>query len=292
MIAYLVNLATLIAIFGIAATSLNLLIGYAGIFSIAHAVFFGIGAYVAAQVALTFSADFLVAALTAALVAAALSLCLALPALRVRGEYFVAASLGLQMLATTIFEEAHGFTGGVGGLVGIPPARVLGFDIATPDAFLVLSLVCLAVTLFVVQVLMRGSFGRSLMALRDSESAAEAFGKDVRALKTLVVAVGCFFAGIAGALFAFNMAFVNVESFTLSQSVVLMAMVIIGGAGTITGPLVGVIALLSLPAALSFLPFIPSTEIGTVQQFIYGVLMTLLMIFRPSGLVGLSRGTR
>lgn len=292
MIAYLVNLATLIAIFGIAATSLNLLIGYAGIFSIAHAVFFGIGAYVAAQVALTFSADFLVAALTAALVAAVLSLCLALPALRVRGEYFVAASLGLQMLATTIFEEAHGFTGGVGGLVGIPPARVLGFDIATPDAFLVLSLACLGATLLVVQVLMRGSFGRSLMALRDSESAAEAFGKDVRALKTLVVAVGCFFAGIAGALFAFHMAFVNVESFTLGQSVVLMAMVIIGGAGTITGPLVGVIALLSLPAALSFLPFIPSTEIGTVQQFIYGVLMTLLMIFRPSGLVGLSRGTR
>ncbi len=292
MIAYLVNLATLIAIFGIAATSLNLLIGYAGIFSIAHAVFFGIGAYVAAQVALTFSADFLVAALAAALVAAALSLCLALPALRVRGEYFVAASLGLQMLATTIFEEAHGFTGGVGGLVGIPPARIFGFDIVSPDAFLMLALVCLAVTLIVVQVLMRGSFGRSLMALRDSESAAEAFGKDVRALKTLVVAVGCFFAGIAGALFAFNMAFVNVESFTLSQSVVLMAMVIIGGAGTITGPLVGVIALLSLPAALSFLPFIPSTEIGTVQQFIYGVLMTLLMIFRPSGLVGLSRGTR
>jgi branched-chain amino acid transport system permease protein len=90
MIAYLVNLATLISIFGIAATSLNLLIGYAGIFSIAHATFFGIGAYVAAQVALTFSADVLVAAPAAALVAAALSLCLALPALRVRGEYFVA----------------------------------------------------------------------------------------------------------------------------------------------------------------------------------------------------------
>ncbi|QRG06957.1 branched-chain amino acid ABC transporter permease [Xanthobacter dioxanivorans] len=290
MIAYLVNLATLIAIFGIAATSLNLLIGYAGIFSIAHAMFFGIGAYVAAQVALTFSADFLVAALAAAVAAAALSLCLALPALRVRGEYFVAASLGLQMMASTLFAEAHGFTGGVGGLVGIPPARILGFDVASPDAFLVLALACLALTLLAVRTLMRGSFGRSLMALRDSESAAEAFGKDVRALKTLAVVIGCFFVGIAGALFAFHMAFVNVESFTLEQSVVLMAMVIIGGAGTLTGPLVGVIALLSLPAALSFLPFIPSTQIGTVQQFIYGALMTLLMIFRPSGLVGLSRG--
>lgn len=292
MIAYLVSLATLIAIFGIAATSLNLLIGYAGIFSIAHAMFFGIGAYVAAQVALTATPDFLLAALAAAVVAGALSLCLALPALRVRGEYFVAASLGLQMMASTIFAEAHSLTGGVGGLVGIPPARILGFDVASPDAFLVLALVCLAVTLAVVRTLMRGSFGRSLMALRDSESAAEAFGKDVRALKTLVVVIGCFFVGIAGALFAFHMAFVNVESFTLEQSVVLMAMVIIGGAGTLTGPIIGAIALLSFPAALSFLPFIPSTEVGTVQQFIYGALMTLLMIFRPSGLVGLSRGVR
>jgi branched-chain amino acid transport system permease protein len=292
MIAYLVNLATLIAIFGIAATSLNLLIGYAGIFSIAHAMFFGIGAYVAAQVALTFSADFLAAALAAAVVAAALSLCLALPALRVRGEYFVAASLGLQMMASTVFAEAHGLTGGVGGLTGIPPARILGFDLASPDAFLLLALVCLVVTLVLVRILMRGSFGRSLMALRDSESAAEAFGKDVRALKTLVVVIGSFFVGIAGALFAFHMAFVNVESFTLDQSVVLMAMVIIGGAGTLVGPLIGVSALLSLPALLSFMSFVPSTEIGTVQQFIYGALMTLLMIFRPSGIVGLSRGSR
>lgn len=292
MTAYLVNLATLIAIFGIAATSLNLLIGYAGIFSIAHAMFFGIGAYVAAQVALLFTADFLVAAIAAAVVAGALSLCLALPALRVRGEYFVAASLGLQMMATTIFAEAHSFTGGVGGLVGIPPASLFGFEFTSPDAFLALALICLAITLFAVRTLMNGSFGRSLMALRDSESAAEAFGKDVRALKTLVVVIGCFFVGIAGALFSFHMAFVNVESFTLEQSVVLMAMVIIGGAGTLIGPLIGVIALLSLPAALSFLSFIPSTDIGTVQQFIYGTAMTLLMIFRPSGLVGLSRGGR
>jgi branched-chain amino acid transport system permease protein len=104
--------------------------------------------------------------------------------------------------------------------------------------------------------------------------------------------IGCFFAGLAGALFAFHMAFVNVESFTLDQSVVLMAMVIIGGAGTLAGPLAGVIAVLCLPAALSFLPFISPTDVGAVQQFIYGVLMVLLMIFCPGGLAGLSRGTR
>jgi branched-chain amino acid transport system permease protein len=292
MTAYLVDLATLIAIFGIAATGLNILIGYAGIFSVAHAVFFGVGAYVAGQVALTVNTDVLVAAPAAGLGAAALSFALALPALRVRGEYFVAASLGLQMMATTVFAEARGFTGGIGGLTGIPPATLLGADLAAPEAFLALALACLAGTLLAVRALMRGSFGRALRAMRDSESAAEAFGKDVPALKMLAVVIGCFFAGLSGALFAFHAAFVNVESFTLDQSVVLMAMVIIGGAGTLAGPLAGVVVLTGLPAALSFLPFLPSTQIGTVQQFIYGVLMTVLMIFRPGGLAGPLRRTR
>ncbi|MFC7556120.1 hypothetical protein ACFQU7_33630 [Pseudoroseomonas wenyumeiae] len=88
------------------------------------------------------------------------------------------------------------------------------------------------------------------------------------------------------------MAFVNVESFTLEQSILVMAMVIIGGTATLAGPLVGVLLLLLLPAALSFLPFIPATQIGAVQQLIYGAAMTLLMIFRPAGLAGQSTGRR
>ena len=292
MIAYLVDLATLMAIFGIAASSLNLLIGYAGIFSMAHAMFFGVGAYVGAQLALHVVADVGLAALAGGAVAAVLSLCLALPALRVRGEYFVAASLGLQMLASTIFGETHILTGGVGGLTGIPAPTLLGYDISSPVVYLLVVTSVLILTLVFIHSLIRGSFGRGLMAIRDSESAAEAFGKDIRSLKTLVVVIGCFLVGVAGSLLAFHMAFVNVESFTLDQSVLMMAMVIIGGAGTIYGPLVGVVTLMALPAGLSFLTFIPSTEIGTVQQFIYGVAMTLLMIFRPSGLVGQSRGRR
>ena len=103
--------------------------------------------------------------------------------------------------------------------------------------------------------------------------------------------VACAGAGIGGALFALHLSFVNVESFTMDQSVLVMAMVIIGGTGTLWGPIVGAIILLSLPAGLAFVPFIPATEVGAVQQIIYGAAMTLLMIFRPAGLVGdLSRG--
>jgi branched-chain amino acid transport system permease protein len=292
MTAYLLNLATLATIFGILAASLNMLIGYAGIFSVAHAVFFGVGAYAGAQVALNLVPDVLLASLAGGLLAGLLSLCLALPALRVRGEYFVAASLGLQVLAVTVFSEAHGLTGGHGGLVGIPQATLLGLDVSSPWRFLGICVGTLVLSLAWIAILMRGGFGRGLTAIRDSESAAEALGKNVPALKTIAVAVGCSLAGVAGTLFAFQLAFINVESFTLDQSVLIMAMVIIGGAGTLLGPLIGTLLLLLLPALLSFLPFIPATEIGTVQQFVYGLAMTLLMIFRPAGLAGQSTGRR
>jgi branched-chain amino acid transport system permease protein len=286
MVAYLVNLATLAAIFGILAVSLNIMIGYAGIFSVAHAAFFGIGAYAGAQIAINLTSDLLTACAGAFICASLLSVCLAFPALRVRGEYFVVASLGLQMLATTTFTEAQSLTGGIGGLVGIPLPQLFGVDIGSPPFFLALCICLLSVLLVVTNLLMRGSFGRSLVALHDSERAAEALGKNVRLIKTLAVALSCGMAGVAGALFAFQISFVNVESFTLSQSMTILAMVIIGGTGTLIGPLIGAVLLLLLPAALSFLPLIPPTEVGVVQQLIYGSVMVLLMIIRPAGIAG------
>lgn len=287
MTAYLANLATIVAIFGILAATLNFIIGFAGIFSVAHAVFFGLGAYAGAQVALLLVPDVLLAAIVAAAVAGGLSLALALPALRVRGEYFVAASLGLQMMAATLFAEAKPLTGGIGGLVAIPRPTLAGVEVGV----LPVALAALGLILVLTARLQHGAFGRTLQSIRDAESAAEALGKNVAAAKTLAVAFACAGAGVAGALFALHLSFVNVESFTMDQSVLVMAMVIIGGTGTLWGPLLGALILLSLPAGLAFVPFIPATEVGAVQQIIYGLAMTLLMIFRPAGLVGdLSRG--
>ena len=282
MTAYLINLATIAAIFGILSATLNFMVGHAGIFSVAHAVFMGVGAYSGAQVALRLVPDPLLACLVAAVVSGGLSLCLALPALRVRGEYFVAASLGLQMMAVTLFSEAKFATGGIGGLVAIP--RPILFGVEAP--VLPLALAVLALVLGLMSALTRGSFGRTLGAIRDAESAAEALGKNVAAAKALAVAFACAGAGMAGALFALHLSFVNVESFTLEQSVLIMAMLIVGGTGTLWGPILGAVLLLALPAGLSFLPFIPATEVGAVQQIIYGGAMALLMIFRPAGLLG------
>lgn len=285
MEAYLLNLGVLITLYALLATTLNFIMGYAGIFSLAHAVFFGIGAYVGSWLAMNGTASIFITIPLAMIAAAGVSLLLALPALRVRGEYFVAASLGLQVIGVTIFAEWKSFTGGVGGVVGVPGVDVFGLEIYQPGPFLIVSVTCLVLVLLTIRGLVNSSFGRSLMAIRDSESAALSFGKNIALIKTYSVMISSALTAVAGVLYASYMSFVNVESFTLDTSVLIMAMVIIGGTGTIAGPILGAALLLILPNALSYLSFLPQTEIGAIQQIIYGLGMALLMIYRPGGLV-------
>jgi branched-chain amino acid transport system permease protein len=290
VLAYLVNLATLICINAILAITLNFIMGYAGIFSLAHAVFFGVGAYVAAFIALQWTDSLLLQLPAAMIVAGLISVALALPALRVRGDYFVAASLGFQVLAVTVFSEWKSVTGGIGGLVGIPPVSIGGHGFGDPREFLGLAVVTLALVIVLTRIIVRSSFGRSLKAIRDSESAALAFGKNVALIKTLSVFYSSAVCAVAGVLYAGYLSFINVESFTIDASTLFMAMVIIGGIGTVWGPIVGAVLLTLLPAVLTYLPFLPRTEIGSVQQMVYGLAMVLLMIFKPDGIVGTKRG--
>lgn len=290
MEAYIFNLVNLIAIYAILAVTLNFIMGYAGIYSLAHAVFFGLGAYTSAWVAQTLHPSIFLTIPAAMAAAAVLSLLLALPALRVRGEYFVAASLGLQVLAVTIFSEWKSFTGGIGGVLAIPPARVFGIDVFRPAQFAILSVAALVIVVVLINALVHSSFGRNLRAIHDSESAAASFGKNVPMIKTISVVISAALAAVAGALYASYVSFINVESFTLDASVLVMAMVIIGGTGTVAGPIVGAALLMLLPSAISWFDFLPQTEIGALQQIIYGLGMTLLMIFRPGGIVGRRSG--
>jgi branched-chain amino acid transport system permease protein len=290
MLAYILNVLILICVNATLAITLNFIMGYAGIFSIAHAIFFGVGAYTSTWVAMHVSPSFFVAVPAAMVASGLLSLALALPALRVRGEYFVAASLGLQVIGVTLFSEWKSVTGGLGGMIGIPPLELFGHAVVSPIEFLAVALACLGAVIAITRALLRGSFGRNLMAVRDSESAAHAFGKNVAVVKTTAVVISASLAATAGALYAFYLSFINVESFMLDTSVLVMAMVIIGGTGTILGPIVGASVLMLLPSLLSYLWFLPQTEIGSIQQIIYGAAMVLLMIFRPGGIVGARPG--
>ncbi len=289
MLNYFANLITVTGTSVILAVSLNLLIGYAGIFSMAHAVFYGVGAYAAALLGLYYCADLMVAIPVAMLAGALASLLISLPALRVRGEYFVAASLGLQVIATTVFEQWESVTGGLSGLGGIPVATLFGFELASPISFMIVTVAFVVLVVLAVVWLLRTSFGRDLRAIRDDETAAGAIGKNVTVIKAIAVAVSSALCAVGGVLYAYNIAFVNPESFTLNLSVLVMAMVIIGGAGTTMGPIAGAVLIQALPAGLSWLP-LPVQNIGYLQQILYGTAMALLMIYRPAGLLGKARG--
>jgi len=288
MLGYILNLLILVSISGILAASLNFIIGYAGIYSMAHAAFCGVAAYTGALVAIHLSASLLVAIPIAMAICATLSLVISLPSLRVRGDYFVVASLGLQMIAFTVFSEWKELTGGIGGLTGVPVATVFGFRLASLESFFFVSLVCLALVAFIIYTLVHTSFGRSLKAIRDNEVAAATFGKNPIVIKTVAVATSTAFCGVAGVLYAFHISFVNPESFTVDQSVFLMSMIIIGGTGTVFGPILGALIIHLLPAGLTYLTFLPARDLASLQQIIYGTAMVLLMIYRPSGLLGSS----
>lgn len=285
MLSYLSNLAILAGIAIVLSVSLNFLIGYAGIFSLAHAAVFGIGAYIAAIVAMRWSAELLIVLPLSMIGCALVSFAISLPSLRVRGEYFVVASLGMQVIAGTVFEQWHDVTGGEGGLAGIPPMTVAGYEIDSMTGMLVVTAVLTACVVAVVTILVRSAFGRNLRAIRDDAVAASAFGKNVPLIKTLAVGIGSALCAVAGVLYAFQISFVNPDSFTISESVLILAMVIIGGTGTIVGPVVGAVLIQALPAALSWLP-LASRDLGALQQILYGGAMVVLMLVRPAGLLG------
>jgi branched-chain amino acid transport system permease protein len=192
------------------------------------------------------------------------------------------------VIASTIFEQWDSVTGGLSGLSGIPVAELFGYELASPTAFMTVTIVLVVFVALVVICLLRTSFGRDLRAIRDDETAAGAAGKNVTVIKAIAVAVSAALCSVGGVLYAYNIAFVNPESFTLNLSVLVMAMVIIGGAGTTIGPIVGAAIIQFLPAALSWLP-LPSQNVGYLQQILYGVAMVLLMIYRPAGLLGKTR---
>jgi branched-chain amino acid transport system permease protein len=290
VIAYTESLLIFTSLAVILASSLNLMLGYGGMFSAAHAVFYGIGAYTSSLLALHVSASLLLSLPVAMLAGGAAGALLAIPALRVKEEYFVVASLGFQIIASTIFNQWVAVTGGIGGLTGIPPASLLGYEVDSYGGYLVIAALSVIAVLIALRLLVRSDFGRALRALRDDEAALKALGRDPIRLRVITVIVASMLAAVAGVIYAYFTSFVNAESFSLDESILIMVMVIIGGAGTLTGPILGAAFITAFPALLSFLQ-IPSTVLGPTQRVIYGVVITLLMIYQPDGLLGLLRRT-
>lgn len=282
---YLLHIFILIGIYIILSVSLNLIAGYTGLLSIAHAAFYGIGAYVAALMALNWHSPFLINIVCAVILSGLLGLLVGIPSLRIRDDYFVIATFAFQVITFSILNNWVSFTGGPMGLPGIPQPTILGLTISSHLGFLLLVGLLCALILWISNRIVQSPFGRVLKAIREDEVFAQAAGKNVAAYKVLVFVIGAGMAAIAGVMYAYYISFIDPTSFTVMESIFIISIVIIGGAGSLWGPVVGAVVLVSLPEILRFLG-LPSSIAANVRQILYGGLLVAFMMWRPQGFLG------
>lgn len=282
---YLLHILILIGIYVIISISLNLISGYTGLISLAHAAFYGIGAYVSALLALKFGSYFMVNMALAIILAGILGALIALPSLRIHDDYFVIATFAFQVITYSIMNNWVSLTGGPMGLPGIPQPAVLGIVISSHLEFLILVAFFALLTYLLAYCLINSPFGRVLKAIREDEVFALSLGKDVNRYKISVFIIGAALAAIAGSLYANYITFIDPTSFTVMESVFMLSIVIIGGTGNLLGSVVGAVMLVIIPELLRFLG-LPSAIAANFRQILYGSLLVVFMMFRPQGLLG------
>jgi branched-chain amino acid transport system permease protein len=277
---YIYTLVILIALGVILASSFNLIIGYAGLISIAHPVFYAIGAYASAILARDHGVPVPVAMILGALAAMIASVAVALPSLRVSGDYLLIASIGFQLGLLEAIKNVS-FTGGAGGLTNIPSFLI---QTAGREAYVALVVAVAVLTILLTRSIAHGPYGRALSAMRDDELAFGALGRNAVAMKVAVFALGSGLAGLAGALYSHYFRFVTPEQFELLQSAAILTMVVVGGIRTTWGPVVGAVLLQALPQAITFLD-LPTALLGPLQGLLFTGLVLVFMFWRPQGLI-------
>lgn len=273
---YFIQVAITTMIFVILSASLNLITGSAGLLNLGHAAFFGVGAYTAALLATHWGWPFWFTLPAAAAAAAAVGALVAVPTMRLTSIYFAVATLGIgEMIYVTLLNWV-GFTRGPMGVRGIPAIALFGLD-SLAFALVVTAVVMLAV-LWLVHRLAHSYYGNAMRALREDDACADAMGIDVGRLKLQAFSVACALAGMAGALFAHTTGYISPESFRFGESILILAMVVVGGLGSLYGSIVGAVILTVLPEALR--------DLGSYRMIAVGIVLFLAILFMPRGLVG------
>lgn len=285
MFPYFENLVILGGIFSILSVSLNLSMGYTGLFNLGHAAFFAIGAYVSALLVLGLGLPFWAAILAAGLFAAFMGYLVSVPARRLRGDYLALGTLGFAFIVEAVLKNWTDLTRGPLGIPGISKPELFGYTFSGLESYLLLTLAFLAVTIFVIHRTVNSPFGRVLKSVREDETAAQALGKNTLRYKSLALAISAFFAGIAGSLYAHYITFIDPTSFSFPVLILLLSMVIIGGSASIKGSVIGAFLLILLPEPLRFIG-LPSNLIGAGRQMIYAVLLLAILLRKPQGLFG------
>ena len=275
---YFLDIAVLSGIYIILALGLNVVVGFAGLLNLGFVAFYAIGAYIYALLNTQYGLGFW-AALPFSLIFTMISgFLLAIPALRLRGDYLAIVTLGFGEIVRLILNNWDSLTRGPNGISGIAPPALMSFSLGKLTYYYYLVLFFVLLTLFITRRVYYSKIGRAWVAIREDEIASSAMGIHATMYKLYAFAFGAFWAGLAGALFAGKMQFVSPESFTFMESVFILCMVILGGLGSIYGVVFGAFLLVLLPEVLR--------EVQLYRMLALGAGLVILMIFRPQGLLG------
>ncbi len=292
---FLLKVFTFVGLNVLVVVGLAILFGYAGQVSLGHAAFVGIGAYTCAILTTRHDVEWILAFGAAGLAAALGGFLLALPSLRLKGHYLAMATLGFGELATLVFVEAEHVTGGVDGFAGIPFPSIGAFEFREPSALYWLVWGVVGVVLVLAANMTRLRPGRAMRALHGSELGAMASGVDVVGVKVRSFVMSSALAGLSGALYASVVGFISPSVFTVGASVTFLAMTVIGGTGSLAGPLAAAALLTLLQYVDALIPGVSRQTALFIQSYqadVYGLAIILVVILSPKGIAGLFRRVR
>lgn len=272
-------------IYMILCISLNLLIGFGGLFNIGHGAFYGIGAYVGALLTVNANIPFPLDMLVSAIAAGLFGIVVGFPSLRLKGDYLALSTFGFAVVMYTIFNNWMEVTRGPLGIPGVPRPSILCLHFDSLPSYLLLVGVLVGASAFVLHRIVDSPFGKSLMAIREDETAALAAGKNVAQIKVFVFCVGAFFAGIAGNLYVHYIGLADPSAFNTDESFLIFSMVIFGGMASIRGSILSAFILVLFPDLLRFVG-IPSFYAAQIRRMLFGFLLVVVILKRPQGLLG------
>nr|NJM02906.1 branched-chain amino acid ABC transporter permease [Desulfobacula sp.] len=277
---YYLGLVNYMILFSILCMGLNLILGYAGLLSLGHAAFYGLGGYTTAILITRYGVGFLPCLILSGVIALLFGILLGLPTRKVRGDYFCLLTIAFGEIFRLVAQAWIDFTNGAMGIVGIPIPTLLGWSIRTEVDFYYLGLGLLAFTWGSLSLLVNSRFGRAFIAIREDELAASVMGINTALYKIIVFGIGCFYAGLAGSYLAVYQTTVTPSNFRLEESCLMIIMVIVGGMGSLLAPIAGVVI---MTLATEYF-----RDISEYRMLIIGVIMVAVLLFRPQGIFGTS----
>lgn len=281
---YIFFLLTFISIYSLIVISMNILLGYLGILYLAQPAVVGIGAYTFANLAMR-GTPFTIALLAGGISGAIATFLLSFPALKLKSHYIGMTTLGFLLIINGIAINAKEITRGALGIPGIPKPSLFGYIFFTNFEQLLLisaiSIICCAI----LYKILHSPFAKKVEMIREDEIATKTLGKNVYLTKIQIFVISGFFGGIGGGLMATFLGFINPWNFDVKELIMLLAMAIIGGLASFWGSILGAIIIVLLPEILRFLP-IPPDIVGALRYGLYGLLIILFMIYKPSGILG------